>query len=36
MNVEDLYTKDGRLNSAIIRRDWFKETDLYKSIVRIY
>lgn len=30
-----LYTKTGKLNSAIIRRDKFKQTDLYKQILEV-
>lgn len=33
MKIEDLYRSDGKLNSAIIRQVWFKETNLYKDII---
>jgi len=30
--TEELLTKTNKLNSAILRRGWFKESDLYKEI----
>ena len=32
-NIEDLFLANGNLNSAILRRDWFKKSLLYKGIV---
>lgn len=33
MKIEDLYCKNGNLNSAVLRRESFKNTDLYKQII---
>lgn len=35
MKIEELYRKDGKLNSAIIRQPWFLETELYKNIINV-
>ena len=32
--LEDIFTKCGAVNSAIIRRDWFKNTELFKRIMK--
>ena len=29
-NIEDLFLANGNLNSAILRREWFKKSLLYK------
>lgn len=31
--IGDLYTKDKRLNTAILRQPWFKESPLFKQII---
>lgn len=32
-NLESLLTKNGNVNSAILRRDWFKELNIYQEII---
>lgn len=32
-NINELFTATGRVNSAILRRDWFKDTSLFKYIM---
>jgi hypothetical protein len=32
-NIEDLFLANGNLNSAILRRDWFKKSLLHKEIM---
>jgi len=32
---EQLFTKTGKVNSAILRRDWFKVSNLYRSIIEL-
>ena len=32
-NIEDLFLANGNLNSAILRREWFKKSLLYKEIM---
>jgi hypothetical protein len=31
--LDELYTKDGRLNAAILRREWFNDTSINKDII---
>lgn len=31
--INELFTSTGRVNSAILRRDWFKDTSLFKYII---
>ena len=33
--ISDLYQKNGRLNSALIRREYFKQSELYRAIVEV-
>lgn len=33
-NIDDLFISNGRLNSAILRRDWFLKSNLYKEILQ--
>ena len=32
-DINDLFTSSGKVNSAILRRDWFKDTELFKYIM---
>ena len=32
-NIEDLFLANGNLNSAILRREWFKKSLLYNEIM---
>ena len=32
-NINELFTSTGKVNSAILRRDWFKDTSLFKYIM---
>ena len=32
-SIDELFTSSGNVNSAIIRRDWFKDTEIFKCIM---
>lgn len=34
ITIDDLFTSNGTVNSAITRRNWFKQSNLYKTIIQ--